>query len=175
MAAPDPVIVPSPLPAGPEGSDDALVDFEALDMFARALPEGMGGGFLALALSATMLQMMAAPRLLRPWVAIVAGVLCIGMMLALHYRRHPPELRDRAKWRRRFLLLTTSAGLAWGSAGWLFIPAPWHAEMVVLTLLALMSVGAPLPTPAPTWASSSSISPPRFCPWRCTACCWAEC
>ena len=141
MVAPEPVIIPSPLPGAPEGSDDALVDFEALDMFGRALPEGLGGGFLSLALAATMLQTLAAPRLLVPWVAAVAGVLSVGLMLALRYRRHPPGLRDTAKWRLRFLLLLTSAGLAWGAAGWLFVPAPWQAEVVVVTLLSLMSVG----------------------------------
>ena len=117
-----------------ECSLDALIDFEVLDQFARS-PQGLIGGVVPLAIAVVLLHALAAPPLLLPWALTVTLTLGAGIALSLAYRHRPRAPGDAARWRRRYLVLTGTIGLAWGAAGWLFVPAPWQAEMVIFTLL----------------------------------------
>lgn len=137
--------------SGREISLDELIEFEVFDMVARGLPEGFGTGFVPLVVCAALLQMLAAPRYLTAWVAGVASVLLIGLVLAWRYRRAAPAPPATRRWRLALFAVVSASGLSWGLAGWLFVPAPWQAEMVVLTLLlslaaaVLANIGASLP------------------------------
>ena len=127
-------------PDAAERSLDELVEFEVLDLFARS-PAGLAAGVVPLAIAVALLQVLAAPPpLLLPWALAVALVLGSGIALSFAYRRSSPRPNDTARWRRRYLILTSAGGLAWGSAGWLFVPAPWPVEMMIFALLAGLSV-----------------------------------
>ncbi|MBL8351931.1 MAG: hybrid sensor histidine kinase/response regulator [Burkholderiaceae bacterium] len=130
---------------------DAQIEFEVFDMVARGLAEGLAAGVIPLATTALLLQTLAAPRLLVPWAAGVAAVLGAGLVLAWRYGRAPQVQGDTARWRLALFALVGASGLSWGVAGWLFVPAPWQAELVVLALLlslaaaVLANIGAELP------------------------------
>lgn len=134
-----------------EAPIDDQVEFELLDMVLRGLPEGFASGAVPLAVSAALLQMLAAPPQLVPWVVGVAAVLTLGTAAGLVYRRRPPLPQRMRSWRRAAFLLAGASGLSWGMAGWLFLPAPWQAELVLLALLlslaaaVLANIGACLP------------------------------
>jgi signal transduction histidine kinase/CheY-like chemotaxis protein len=117
---------------------DERVDFEILDHFARS-PQGIASGVVPLTITVVLLRTLAAPPLLWFWALTVALALALGVAMSFAYRRRPRRPGDVARWRRRYLALTGAIGLAWGSAGWLFVPAPWQAEMVVMTLLVGLS------------------------------------
>lgn len=121
-----------------EASVDEQIEFEAIDLFARS-PEGLIAGIVPLGITVVLLPQLAQPRWLWPWAAAVAGVLLYGLFLTHLYRHSSPQPGAIAHWRRRFVVLTAVSGLAWGSAGWLFIPAPWQGEMFVLGLLMALS------------------------------------
>lgn len=137
-------------PGGGQAALDARIESEVLDMVARGIAEGLGTGFIPLATAALLLQTLAAPPLLTAWVTGVAVVLCAGIVLARRYCREPPTRRDTVCWRLALFALVGASGLSWGLAGWLFVPAPWQAELVVLTLLpslaaaVLANIGADL-------------------------------
>ncbi len=122
----------------PPGTLDEQVEWEVLDQFARS-PQGLLAGFVPLALTYVLLRVLAAPPLLLPWALAVALGLGVGIALSFAYRRQPPALTEVARWRRRYVVFTGALGLAWGAAGWLFVPGPWQAEMVILILLAVLS------------------------------------
>lgn len=142
---------PSEGASEPMPSLDELVEFEVFDMVARGLVEGLATGIVPLALMATLLQILAAPPHLIAWTATVAGLLLVGLLLSWRYRRNPPQSDGTAAWRRIVWAFIAIDGLAWGSAGVLFVPGPWQSEMLVLTLLTSLSavvlanIGASLP------------------------------
>lgn len=129
---------------------DELVEREVFDMVVRGLPEGFGTGVVPLTVAAVLLHILAAPPYLSHWVAAVAIILLIGVAFGIYYRRHLPSPAQTPAWRAAMYVLVGTSGLSWGMAGWLFVPAPWQAEMVVLTLLVslaaavLANIGASL-------------------------------
>lgn len=137
-------------PDAPEPSLDALVELEVLDMVARGLPEGFAFGFVPLAIVAGLLHAIHAPPHLAGWAISVAFVLALGVALGLAYRRRPASRETAARWRQVMHGVVGASGLTWGLAGWLFVPAPWQAEVVLLTLLmglpaaVLANIGASL-------------------------------
>jgi len=137
-------------PQEPQPSLDEQVELEVLDMVARGLLEGFALGFVPLALVTALLQFVHAPAHLAAWAAIVAIVLALGVMLSAYYRRHPAGSENAAAWRRRLHFVVTASGLTWGAAGYLFVPAPWQVEIIVLALLTslaaavLANIGASL-------------------------------
>ncbi|MCM8622961.1 MAG: hypothetical protein NFW16_14800 [Candidatus Accumulibacter sp.] len=102
-------------PDSREPSLDELVEFEVFDMVARGLPEGFGSGFVPLAVSAVLLQLLASPPHLVQWVMAVATVLGLGLLFGFLYRRHPPALDGVAGWRHCLYVLVGASGLSWGA------------------------------------------------------------
>ncbi|MBK8018425.1 MAG: hypothetical protein IPK20_18005 [Betaproteobacteria bacterium] len=139
------------VPEAPEPSLDELVELAVLDMVARGLPEGFAFGFVPLAVVVGLLHAIHAPAHLATWAAIVALVLVLGVAFGFAYGRHPASQETAARWQRAMYGVVGASGLTWGLAGWLFVPAPWQAEVVLLTLLmglsaaVLANIGASLP------------------------------
>lgn len=108
------------------------------DIVARALPEGFATGALPLGVAAVILAKLDASPYLVLWVLTVMVMLVLGLLFGLHYRRRRPSANAPA-WRVALHLIVAATGLSWGVAGWLFVPAPWQAELFILTLLTSLS------------------------------------
>lgn len=117
---------------------DEAVEAEVFDIVARALPEGFATGALPLGVAAVILAMLDVTPYLVPWVLTVALMLILGLLFGLHYRRRRPSPHSRG-WKISLHMLVAATGLSWGVAGWLFVPAPWQAELFILTLLTSLS------------------------------------
>lgn len=118
---------------------DLIIEREIFDLVARGLPEGFAFGILPLALTAILMPVLTDSRHLLPWVIGVGTMLALGLLYGLLYQHHADRWATIGAWRRVLHLQVGMTGLAWGTAGWLFVPAPWQAEMYVLTMLACLS------------------------------------
>jgi two-component system, sensor histidine kinase len=84
------------------------------------------------------------PLILSLWLA----ALCAHQAVRIHhyssYRKANPRPEDMDRWGRRFLLMSISGGLIWGSAGYLmFVPdSPQHQTLLLIVLFGVSSVTA---------------------------------
>ncbi|MCP5152080.1 MAG: EAL domain-containing protein [Chromatiales bacterium] len=77
------------------------------------------------------------------WSAVLLGVTGVRLLVAVAYRRADEARRTAAVWHRLLVLGAAAAGLTWGSAVPLFLPAlAVEQQLVVLMILAGLGVGA---------------------------------
>lgn len=77
-----------------------------------------------------------------PWLGALLVVSAVRWWLNLAFARARPPPAELAKWRRRFLLGLTAAGLVWGAAGWLyFAPSAFLPSLLLVVILAGMNAG----------------------------------
>lgn len=143
---PQPVETPRSAIAG--GGDAAAqmrerehVDAESIRLFMDSMPEGLGAGFVAVAVIAGWLHLLGVTRWLSIWAIGVSAAQALCVAAYLRYRtqaRTPERLRT---WGRRFLWLAASSALAWGSAAFFFLPGTPDVEMMIVLGVTSIAVG----------------------------------
>lgn len=77
-----------------------------------------------------------------PWLGVLFAISCGRWALNLAFARAQPSLAELPRWRRRFLVGLTLAGLSWGSAGWLYFETTaLLPSLLLVVILAGMNAG----------------------------------
>ncbi len=133
---------PGQTSAAPLPDRGALIRAEQLSLLYRNLPAGLLTGVLCAAVLVAV-EWHAIPDLtLGIWFVVLTLVSLGRYLIALCYRRQPPQAGTSRPWEGYFTYGTLLSGLIWGSAGLVLLPNQIPGQVFVLLVLAGMTAGS---------------------------------